>query len=177
MSVWTPIVGRGFSAYDFDGYVKSLSLEVWKPAFVVVHNTFSPNASNWHDKSGGEQIREFQHDYRDLKGWHAGPHIFIADDLIWAFTPLTVPGVHSPSWNQVAWGVETVGDWDVEQLSPGTQENLIAALATLHQAAGLDPAGMRFHHEDPLTTHKNCPGANLVKEQLVGWVQDRIKVC
>src|SRR5712692_11270909 len=47
------------------------------------------------------------------------PHLFVADDLIWVFTPLTVSGVHSPSWNSITWGVEMVGNFDTEDFQDG----------------------------------------------------------
>jgi antitoxin (DNA-binding transcriptional repressor) of toxin-antitoxin stability system len=34
----------------------------------------------------------------------------------------------------------------------------VAALAVLHSAIGLDSHTLRFHREDPQTTHKGCPG-------------------
>ena len=42
----------------------------------------------------------------DGKGWSGGPHLFIANDGIWEFNRLTKPGVHAPSWNKVALGVD-----------------------------------------------------------------------
>jgi hypothetical protein len=61
------------------------------------------------------------------------------------------------------------------------RDNLIAALAILHAAAGLQPLpyqrgvrGLHFHKEDPVTTHKSCPGKNMVKADLVAAVQAEI---
>ena len=62
------------------------------------------------------------------------PHLFVADDLIWVFTPLTVAGVHSPSWNDVAWGVEMVGEYDIETFGDAVRDNTVSALAALHRA-------------------------------------------
>jgi hypothetical protein len=42
--------------------------------------------------------------------------MFLADDLIWAFTPLNTSSIHSPSWNHISWDVEMVGDYDTEPL-------------------------------------------------------------
>lgn len=65
-------------------------------------------------------MQNLQSYYRDTMKWSGGPHLFVADDLVWAFTPLTVPGVHSPSWNNVSWGVELVGDYSTEQIVLGS---------------------------------------------------------
>jgi hypothetical protein len=91
----------------------------------------------------------FESYYRDTQGWSAGPHLFVADDLIWVFTPLTLLGVHSPSWNSIAWGVELVGDYAVEQIPGPLKNNAISALATLHGSIGLDASTLRLHREDP----------------------------
>ncbi len=147
---------------------------VWRPQFVVLHNTFIPKLAEWHSVAGLQRMKGLEHFYRDIQGWSAGPHLFVADDLIWAFTPLNTPGVHSPSWNAISWGVELVGDYAVEQLIPTLKENAISALAALHSSIGLDPNGLRLHKEDPKTTHKGCPGANIVKADVIQWIADRM---
>jgi len=106
--------------------------------------------------------------------WSAGPHLFVADDLIWVFTPLTTSGVHSPSWNAISWGVEIVGEYEQETFAGAIKSNAVDALAILHAALGLDPKTLRFHKEDPLTTHKSCPGRNVVKPDLIAAVESRI---
>jgi hypothetical protein len=110
---WKPIVARGFTAPEFESYVEDLKMASWRPSFVVVHNTSAPSAAlyrQWQARAGwtGEQwLRNLESYYRGL-GWSGGPHLFVAVDKIWAFTPLTVPGTHSPAWNSRTWGVETV---------------------------------------------------------------------
>ena len=47
------------------------------------------------------------------------------------------------------------------------QANATSALAALHALAGIDPETLRLHKEDPLTTHKSCPGTNIVKNDLI----------
>ena len=44
-------------------------------------------------------MRNLEAYYRDEQDWSAGPHLFVADDLIWVFTPLRTSWVHSPSWD------------------------------------------------------------------------------
>jgi hypothetical protein len=112
--------------------------------------------------------------YRDQQGWSAGPHLFVADDFIWVFTALTTSGVHSPSWNGISWGVEIVGNYEQEPFSPGVRENAVDALAVLHAVRGIGPDTLRFHKEDPKTTHKNCPGKNIDKADPIQRVLDRM---
>ncbi len=167
MPNWKGIVGQGFNASDFDSYVSTLDFSAWQPQFVVLHNTALPTLAAWHDVPGQQRMANLEHFYRDQQGWSAGPHLFVADDLIWVFTPLTVSGVHSPSWNAISWGVEMVGDYDVEAFGPQVSANAVSALASLHCVIGLDPSTLHLHKEDPATTHKNCPGANVNKADII----------
>jgi hypothetical protein len=112
--------------------------------------------------------------YKNQQHWSAGPHLFVADDLIWVFTPLNTPGVHSPSWNAIAWGVEMVGDYDVEPFGPQVRQNAVSAIVSMYSALGKDPATLHFHKEDPKTTHKNCPGANVSKSDMIQAIADHM---
>jgi hypothetical protein len=168
--VWKGIVGQPFNAADFATYVATLTFSAWRPSFVVLHNTGAPTFAQWHDVPGAARMNNLQSYYRDTMKWSAGPHLFIADDYIWAFTPLATQGVHSPSWNHVAWGVEMVGDYSTEVMPPALRANVISALATLHGALGIDPSTLKLHHEDPLTTHKDCPGTSVLKDDIISNV-------
>lgn len=177
---WQGIVGRGMSAVQFDEYVAALEMSTWRPRFCVVHNTGIPKFAAWHRVPGPARMKALENYYRDPKpegqGWSAGPHVFVADDLIWPFTPLYTPGVHAPSWNQIAWGVEAVGDFNSESIPAPLFGNLLATLTTLHRKGTLDPATMRLHREDPLTTHKVCPGDHLSKSAVIAGVQTALGV-
>ena len=170
MPAWKGIVGRGFTAADFEQYVQTIKLTLWHPQFVVLHNTFIPRLADWHHVPGEQRMQNLQHYYRDTQHWSAGPHLFIADDLIWVFTPLDTPGVHSPSWNAISWGVELVGDYTTEELSPGVQGNATQGLAALYLLGGITPDALRLHKEDPRTTHRDCPGTRIVKNDVITMV-------
>ena len=126
MPTWKGIVGRGFRPQEFEAYVGSLRFTDWRPQFVVVHNTSEPRLSQWHSTPGEQRMRNLENYYRNVQGWSAGPHLFIADDLIWVFTPLTTSGVHSPSWNAISWGVEMVGEFEEEPFAPAVRENTVS---------------------------------------------------
>lgn len=175
---WKPIVGIGYTAAQFAAYVDNLRWTSWRPQFCVLHHSGLPTLGEW--KSGypiGQRLQNLVHYYRDIMGWSAGPHLFVADDLIWCFTPLTAPGVHSPSWNLVSIGVEAVGDYrpgyDNWSADPGLKvaENTIAALASLHHVLGIAPETMKLHLEDPLTSHKECPGSQVGKSEIIARVR------
>lgn len=166
--MWKGIVGRSFTPDTFGPYVASLKFGAWRPKFIVVHNTSAPTLKQWHGPTPAKQrIKNLESYYRDQQHWSAGPHLFIADDLIWAFTPMTTPGVHSPSWNAVSLGFEVVGEYESEPFAGGVKTNTIAALGIVHAALGLDPSLMRFHKEDPATSHKSCPGKHIIKPDLL----------
>jgi hypothetical protein len=175
MPAWTGIVGQGFTASDFDAYVAGLVFTGWRPSFVVLHNTAVPTFAQWHSVPGNVRMKNLQSYYRDTLHWSGGPHLFVADDLIWVFTPLTVHGIHSPSWNNVSWGVELVGDYSTETMVPSLQANAVSAIATLHGALGLDPNSLKLHREDPLTTHL-CPGSKVSKADFIAQVVAKLEV-
>ena len=185
--MWRGIVGRGFDLDGFQAYIGSIQFTAWRPSFIVVHNTSEPTQAlyqQWKTKPGwtGEQWLRNLESYYSGMGWPSGPHAFVAEDKIWGFTPFTVPGTHSPAWNARTWGIETVGEFMREPFEGGVRDNLVGVLAVLHCALGLDPAdyhfgvrGLHFHKEDPVTTHKQCPGDHMVKEELVSAVVAKMR--
>jgi len=176
MGQWKGIVGKGFTGPEFEDYVRTLRFDQWRPQFVVVHNTGDPTFAEWHSVPPERRLAGLESYYRDDQQWSAGPHLFVADDKIWVFTPLTTPGVHSPSWNHVSWGMEIVGDYDHEVFRSDVRANVISALTTLHEAIGLDPLTLKLHKEDPRTTHTYCPGGHVSKNDIVSAIQHALFV-
>jgi hypothetical protein len=175
MPDWKGIIGTSFTAEEFDTYCHTLQWTAWRPSFLVVHNTGAPSLAQRPKGFTKQHILNFEAFYRDQQKWKAGPHLFVDDRKIWVFTPLTVSGTHSPSWNKVALGLEMLGDYERESFSNGrglrVRENTVAALATLCAILGFDPSTTRVHREDPLTTHA-CPGKNARKLEIIQDVQD-----
>ena len=176
---WKNIVGSPFDSDSFDAYCHSLSWTSWRPSFLVVHNTGVPSLDQRPHGFSKAHIQNLVAFYRDQKGWSAGPHLFIDDRQIWAFTPLTVSGVHSPSWNKLSVGIEMLGDYDKDDFSSGrglaVRENTVAAMATLSAVLGLDPSTIKLHREDKATTHA-CPGVKVRKIELINEVQQLMTV-
>lgn len=54
------------------------------------------------------------------------------------------------------------------------RENAVDALAILHRWRGLDPTTLRFHKEDPKTTHKECPGKHVDKRDMIDRITARM---
>ena len=174
MPTWKPIVGLSFSADAFDSYCHSLQWTSWRPSFIVLHNTADPSLADRPNGFTKQSMDGFVSYYRDTMHWSAGPHLFVDDHQIWVFTPLTMSGVHSPSWNKLALGVEMLGNYETEAFDSGrglaVHNNAMSALATLSAVLGLDPTTIRLHKEDPLTTH-HCPGKNVDKAAVISSVQ------
>ena len=187
--MWSPIVGKAFATpADFSAYIDTVQFGLWCPRFIVVHNTSAPDlktyAGHWSrpapitDEQWMQNLAGF---YRDTQHWSAGPHLFVTPRSICAFTPLNHPGVHSPSWNSISWGIETIGEFETDPFDGSVRDNLVAALGILHAKAGLQPLpyekgvrGLHFHKEDPNTTHKSCPGRHMDKADLINRVQQYI---
>lgn len=176
---WKQTVSKGFTAREFYGYVHGLNFGLWRPQFVVLHHTGTPTLAQWQAAGGEAMIEQLTVKYRDTLKWIAGPHLFIADDLIWVYTPLTTSGIHSPSWNHLSWGVVLVGDYHREQFDSGpglaVKNNCIDALTALHMFSGLSPDTLRFHKEDPDTTRDDCPGWRVHKKDILKPLTQRLR--
>jgi hypothetical protein len=175
MAGWKGIVERSFTPDAFDRYCHTLQWVAWRPSFIVLHNTQIPSLSDRPNGLTMEHIRGLETYYRDTQGWRGGPHLFIDDKQIWVFTPLTLSGTHSPSWNKFALGVEMLGDFDRESFTQGrgllVRRNTVSAIASLSGVLGLDPQTMKLHREDPGTTHA-CPGSQVKKLEIIQAVSD-----
>ncbi len=161
-----PIVGKAFSPAEFEAYVKGLTWDKgFGPQFLVVHNTAAPCLADRPKGLTKTHIKNLETYYKSPKpkgcGWAGGPHLFIDDKQIWVFNPLTERGVHSPSWNSNAIGIEMLGDFDKESFTEGrgrkVRDLTVLAMAILNNRLGFAPAAFKFHIEDKKTNHA-CPG-------------------
>lgn len=183
-----PALKRNFPQQGFADYVKTLVWTRWRPSAIVWHNTAAPSLAQWIKSAkvdaeqgrtaGASRIRSLEAFFRDNNDWSGCPHLFIANDYIWVMNPLTDPGVHSPSWNHIALGIEMIGDFSKEDDDAGeglrVKNNTIFATAILCSTLGIDPQSkIWLHKQDPKTTH-DCPGEDIArdKEQMIGDVAD-----
>lgn len=186
-----PAVKRPFTQEAFRGYVGSMTWLGWRPSKIVWHNTAAPSLSQWiksanadRDKGlvpGITRIGNIENFFRYDNKWSGCPHLFIANDLIWVMNPLSASGVHSPSWNNTAIGIEMVGDFAAEDDDSGeglkVKQNTIFATAILCSALGLDPisgevdhnhktTGTIFLHKQDWATTHDCPGEHIAGHKL-----------
>lgn len=169
------IVGKKYSIAEFETYCDSLSKQEWVKK-IVLHNTAIPSLAQ---RPGGiltsQHIKNLKSYYEGL-GWSGGPHLFVDATGIWVFNPLNKKGVHSPSFNSNAWGVEMLGDYQKESFTSGlgaavanNAQHAIAMLAQVQNWTNIKDK-MILHKEDPNTTHKTCPGKNVDKLEFMNRV-------
>ena len=180
-------VGKSFTPDAFEAYIATVAFNVWRLRFVVLHNTSVPERSTWDgwqertrpitDEKWGRNLES----YYKGEGWSGCPHLFVTPKGILVMNHLNRGGVHTPSWNSISCGVETVGEFDRDPFTGSIRDNLVAALVILHATAGLQllpyergVRGLHLHKEDPKTTHRRCPGKNIVKADLIKAVQAEI---
>lgn len=182
-----PFVCKAFvrgQAQEFEAYLHGLTFNLWRPRFIVVHNTAPPDLAmyaGWQDpkRKGGpvsdaQWGRNLEGFYKNTQRWNGGPHLAVTPKGWVVLNPLNARGTHTPSWNATSWGVETVGDFTHDKFDGDIRDALVEALAVLHLAAGLTPLpyqigvrGLHFHKEDRASSHKTCPGKNMAKADLV----------
>lgn len=174
-----PATKRNFKQDSFAEYVATLHWTRWRPSLIVLHNTAAPTLAQWHETAakdraagrvaGRTRIDSLERFFQNDQHWSGCPHLFIADDWIWEMNPLTASGIHSPSWNHVAIGIEMVADFSREDDDSGfgliVRNNAIFCTAILCETLGLDPHhAVKLHKEDPKTTH-DCPGQDFAHDE------------
>ncbi len=169
-----------------DEILKAVKDSPWKAKGVVLHNTWLPGlkmvedylaGSNRNGKNPkakkyteGQLIDNWWVSYKRMN-WAAGPHLFIFPTGIFVATPLSQRGTHSPSFNGTHYGVEMIGEYDTEEL-PFTIKKLTGdALQALFKGMGIvaTDTTLKFHGEDPRTSHKGCPGKNARNKSM--WLE------
>lgn len=178
------ILGSQLSLEEFRQYVSAYNFGPLKPSSLVIHHTWSPTEAEW---NGATTIQSLKKYYEGL-GWSAGPHLFIAEDGVWLFTPMNTVGIHAGEGN-ATWslpfgrttqgfskpfggslksysiGIEVVGDYDAEKWSGNTYSNAIGVIQTLLASLKIGVNDVYFHRDFP-SAHKTCPGTAITKEWL-----------
>jgi peptidoglycan hydrolase-like protein with peptidoglycan-binding domain len=156
----------------------------FQPKFPVLHNTSVPDLKTYQGwiaagKPTMEQwLRNLASYYAGL-GWSSMPHAFVLPDgRVGLGAPFNVRGTHTPSWNSISIGVETLGEFE-RDIWAGTPTEMAATalFGELCNKLNWQPdiyargvRGIHFHKEDPNTTHRTCPGKNVDKPRFVAGV-------
>lgn len=178
-------VGKVFpTAQGFLAYLDSIKFTGWKPSYVVVHHTGAPTLKNWQDwqtrkypVSDAQWLKNLAAYYGNNLGWSSGPQFFFTPNNFCVLSPPERRGIHAASFNANSWGVEMVGNFDVEAWGGDYRAKYIEGLACLHIATGLalDPyvrgkSGLHFHRDDPKTS-KTCPGTRVAKPTMIAEIR------
>lgn len=153
------IINQRLTLQQFQEYVRGFSFNPNNPNKLVIHHTWRPTKDGWQ----GERTMGGLKRYYEGKGWTSGPHLFIAEDGIWLFTPMNKIGIHAGSLNLNSIGIEVVGDYDREVWSGNTKSNALGTIKILMNRLGLTNNEIYFHRD---VSSKSCPGHAITKEWL-----------
>lgn len=166
------IIGRALSPAEFRDYLGTFEFADWRPSCVVVHHTAAPCLATRPKGILQEHIANLKAFYED-KGWGSGPHLFVDEDQIWLFSPLTRRGTHAVAFNRTGVGIEMLGDYDTEDPWSGRGLQVLTTAATAAVfllrkmgAARFGDGEVKFHRDDP-NTSKTCPGDKISKHQFI----------
>lgn len=130
------VINKKFSPKGFAQYIKDLAVPWRQIDKLVLHHTSSP-VETW--KASGSMLHYFN--LYKSRGWKTGPHIFIAPDGIWMFTPISKQGTHAgPEGNSGSIGIEIVGRYFD---SVPTDDTLCKYVALVIEVL-MDKFGLRF---------------------------------
>lgn len=166
-----PMIGRNLTIPQWLDYVARYQFGQIKPSKVVLHHTWRPTVQQWRGLASMQGMQR----YYASKGWASAPHIYVAPDGIWLFTPMKDIGIHAGAGNgsfKAGWysiGVEMVGDYDRERPSGAIWEATKAVLGGLSRRLAIAPEMLIAFHRD--YSSKSCPGWAVTKE----WVSGEVK--
>lgn len=170
-----PMIGVCLSIEAWHDYVAAYDFGPLAPSKVVLHHTWRPTESQWR---GLDSMRSMQASYA-RKGWTAAPHLYVAPDGIWLFTPLREIGIHANAGNGSlvqGWysiGVEMVGDYDQVRPSGVIWEATKAVIGGLSRKLAIAPRQLLAFHREYNNT-KSCPGWAVTKDwvfaEVDGWL-------
>ncbi|PMP86917.1 MAG: N-acetylmuramoyl-L-alanine amidase [Roseiflexus castenholzii] len=165
-----PMIGRCLTIPQWLDYVARYQFGQLTPSKVVLHHTWRPTVQQWRGLASMQGMQR----YYANKGWASAPHIYVAPDGIWLFTPMKDIGIHAGPGNgslKAGWysiGVEMVGDYDRERPSGAVWEGTKAVLGGLSRRLNIPPATLLAFHRD--YSKKSCPGWAVTKEWVLGEV-------
>lgn len=153
------ILNQRLTLPQFQQYIKGFDFGNHQPDKLVIHHTWRPTKESWQ----GERTILGLKNYYEKKGWSAGPHLFIAEDGIWLFTPMNQTGIHASSLNPHSIGIEVVGDYDAKIWEGETKNNALGVIKSLLNELNLGNEAIYFHRD---VSGKSCPGWAITKEWL-----------
>lgn len=176
-----PMIGRVLNVAEWRAYLASYDFGPVAPTRLVLHHTWKPTLASWR---GLASMRGMQHYYHTRFGWSSAPHIYVAPDGIWLFTPMSRVGIHAGTGNQgttngVWWysiGLEMVGNYDRVRPAGAVWEYARTVMGTLSQRLDIPPRRLISFHRD-YTNEKSCPGWAVTHQwvyaEVEAWLNNR----
>lgn len=178
-----PVIGQPLLVDEFPRYLAGLRAFgvgewTWKPVGVTIHHMASPSLADRPRGIEPSHMANLRNFYLGL-GWSAAPHLFVDEDQIWLFSPLTEKGIHAVAFNRSHIGLEMLGDYDDEDPWSGRGLQVLTttafAVAVLCRHFGWTPEkAVNFHRDDPGTS-KTCPGKRVTRELFLTKVREFFK--
>lgn len=154
------IVGKRLTVDEFRTYVWGYDFGPLPPNKLVIHHTWRPRVADWQGERSVAGLKA----YYERKGWPAGPHLFVAEDGIWLFSPMRHDGIHAGALNTRSIGIEVVGDYDAQVWSGATKQNSLSVIRALLDRLNIPTSAIYFHRD---ASPKSCPGRAITKEWLL----------
>jgi len=155
------IINKKLDVHEFKDYIATYYFGTEPADKLVIHHTWRPTKDQW---KGAVSIQGLK-GYYEGKGWPAGPHLFVAEDGIWLFSPMRQDGIHAGELNHRSIGIEVVGDYDHEKWSGKTKDNALGVIKLLMSQLKIGNENIFFHRD---VSSKTCPGTAITKEWLFG---------
>lgn len=177
------IIGRRLTIAEWRVYMDRYVFGDLEPSRVVLIGTDNtPELAELAEWRGGQTIRAIQSSLEAYQ-MQAGPHIIVAPDGIWLFTPMSQGGQHSlsgdggmnedgTSWYSI--GVEIVGSYDEDRPAGPTWENARAVMGALSQRLDIAP-GELIALQRAFFTTQSSPGGAIDRDWVVAEVEDWIE--
>lgn len=153
------ILNKCLTLNQFRDYVKGYNFGSLPANKLVIHHTWKPTKESWEGEVSIAGLKR----YYEKKGWKVGPHLFVAEDGIWLFTPMRKDGIHAAKLNQRSIGIEIVGDYNTEKWSGKTKTNAFGVIKILMKRLNVTENDIYFHRD---VSPKSCPGWAITKEWL-----------
>jgi N-acetylmuramoyl-L-alanine amidase CwlA len=168
--VWTPDT--------LSLYLSKIKAPEWATK-ICIHHTASPSLAQRPKGFTMQHIENIKSFYENDLKWNRGPHLFVDEDQLFGMTPFTEKGIHAPSFNSNAIGIEVLGDYDSEDPKSGRGlqcwENTAASVRVLIKWLNIpiNDETIVFHRECAVTkrtTKKSCPGTKISKDWFLSLV-------
>ncbi len=158
------IINRRLTVHEFEDYIKNYYFGTKPANKLVIHHTWRPTTEQWQGQTSINGLKG----YYEGKGWPAGPHLFIAEDGIWLFSPMRKDGIHAAAFNHQTIGIEIVGDYDNQIWKGQTKYNALGTIRSLAIRLNLKEEDILFHRD---ASPKTCPGTAIQKQ----WLFDELR--